>query len=61
MHVRLLTDRADRGYFQQEGEIVEVSAKEATALIKARQAEAIDDPEKPEAAVEPRPRNASRK
>ena len=59
MQVRLLTSRCDRGFEQNEGEIIEVSQAEGCELIRAGQAEptgpeaAVTLP--PEAALRPRP------
>lgn len=41
MEVRLLTDRAGRGFYQREGEVYDLPDDEATALIRTKQAEAM--------------------
>lgn len=41
MHIRLTTDRVDRGSFQQEGQVLDLPTEEARRLIAAGQAEPV--------------------
>ena len=43
MKVRLLTSRAGVNWFEDEGDVVEMSNSEALTMIRAGQAEAVTD------------------